>query len=448
MTEGWTLSALSPAAKRPGLPWSLRVRKKGTIRTFLVAPDRPDRAVQPPDLGRLGPGRLLDRQHVGEQDPADAGPAGAADHLPEVGGGHSDLLEGAVRQLSLVGLEQVVGAALDQQHVGSLGAAVEPQRDLVGALAGDAAVAEAKPRLEAVGPVLVLAAPRHLAVPVALQPGPPLRIGVPSRPAGRDRVSEGGDQGAGAPGRAAGVPTGHRRRRGRSRPRRTPRRRSRRGRSAISSSLPHRPRKDTARPPGHRAAARRRTACSLTGDRLPAWRGERAAGSAGGDWTGGSMRTGKWMGVRLGIAAATVALGVAVAAPAASAGTLVRFDRIQGVDSPGTPAKYDRVGILKTGPRRAPEHPRAQPRDLRQRRLLRAARQDDRLEDEGLAGLVGGAPREPARGPVGLQQGQGRQGDPAAGLRLLPRLARPIRASPSTSRRSPTPTSPTRRTGG
>ena len=66
------------------------------------------------------------------------------------------------------------------------------------------------------------------------------------------------------------------------------------------------------------------------------------------------MLTGKWMGVRLGIAAATVALGVAVAAPAASAGTLVRFDRIQGVDSPGTPAKYDRVGILKTGPRRAP----------------------------------------------------------------------------------------------
>ncbi len=66
------------------------------------------------------------------------------------------------------------------------------------------------------------------------------------------------------------------------------------------------------------------------------------------------MRTGKWMGVRLAIAAATIGLGAAVAAPAASAGSLVRFDRIQGVDSSGTPARYDKVGILKTGPRRAP----------------------------------------------------------------------------------------------
>ncbi len=66
------------------------------------------------------------------------------------------------------------------------------------------------------------------------------------------------------------------------------------------------------------------------------------------------MRKAKWMGVRLAIAAATIGLGAAVAAPAASAGSLVRFDRIQGVDSPGTPAKYDKVGILKTGPRRAP----------------------------------------------------------------------------------------------
>ncbi len=65
------------------------------------------------------------------------------------------------------------------------------------------------------------------------------------------------------------------------------------------------------------------------------------------------MRTGKWMGVRLAIAAATIGLGAAVAAPAASAGPLVRFDRIHGVDSHGTPAKYDKVGILKTGPRRA-----------------------------------------------------------------------------------------------
>jgi hypothetical protein len=66
------------------------------------------------------------------------------------------------------------------------------------------------------------------------------------------------------------------------------------------------------------------------------------------------MREGKWMGVRWAVAAASVAIGAAVLAPSASAGALVRFDRIQGVDSPGTPAKYDKVGILKTGPRRAP----------------------------------------------------------------------------------------------
>jgi pimeloyl-ACP methyl ester carboxylesterase len=45
---------------------------------------------------------------------------------------------------------------------------------------------------------------------------------------------------------------------------------------------------------------------------------------------------------------------VAVAAPAgASAKAKVRFQRIAGFHSPGTPAKYNRVGILKTGSPRA-----------------------------------------------------------------------------------------------
>lgn len=43
-----------------------------------------------------------------------------------------------------------------------------------------------------------------------------------------------------------------------------------------------------------------------------------------------------------------------VAVPAASAAPQVRFHRIAGVSAPGTPAKYDRVGILETGPKRAP----------------------------------------------------------------------------------------------
>ena len=55
--------------------------------------------------------------------------------------------------------------------------------------------------------------------------------------------------------------------------------------------------------------------------------------------------------LRRGLPAALLASLVA-AAPAA-AGPSVRFERIRGFDSAGTPAKYDRVGILKVGPRRA-----------------------------------------------------------------------------------------------
>src|SRR5688500_13918398 len=47
---------------------------------------------------------------------------------------------------------------------------------------------------------------------------------------------------------------------------------------------------------------------------------------------------------------AVLALLVAGAAPAAGA---TRFERIAGVESAGTPARYDRVGILKVGPARA-----------------------------------------------------------------------------------------------
>jgi len=46
-------------------------------------------------------------------------------------------------------------------------------------------------------------------------------------------------------------------------------------------------------------------------------------------------------------------LALFVAAAPASAEPSVRFTRIQGHAAPGTPAKYDRVGILEVGPRRA-----------------------------------------------------------------------------------------------
>ena len=51
----------------------------------------------------------------------------------------------------------------------------------------------------------------------------------------------------------------------------------------------------------------------------------------------------------VGLALAALALGAAPAAAAVD----VRFHRIQGYASPGTPAKYNKVGILEVGPKRA-----------------------------------------------------------------------------------------------
>src|ERR1019366_5392154 len=59
---------------------------------------------------------------------------------------------------------------------------------------------------------------------------------------------------------------------------------------------------------------------------------------------------------------------------------------------------------------------------LRRERLLRAAREMDRLEIEWLAGLVGRAARELARRPVGAESVQGTQGHNHTAVRLLPRL--------------------------
>jgi hypothetical protein len=53
-----------------------------------------------------------------------------------------------------------------------------------------------------------------------------------------------------------------------------------------------------------------------------------------------------------GICVATVLLGLALA-PAASAKVRVSFERLKGFDAPGTPAKYDKVGALKVGPKNA-----------------------------------------------------------------------------------------------
>jgi hypothetical protein len=53
--------------------------------------------------------------------------------------------------------------------------------------------------------------------------------------------------------------------------------------------------------------------------------------------------------------ALTIAVSLAVlAAPVSSSTARVTFERLPGFHSPGTPAKYDKVGVLKIGPQRAP----------------------------------------------------------------------------------------------
>jgi hypothetical protein len=44
---------------------------------------------------------------------------------------------------------------------------------------------------------------------------------------------------------------------------------------------------------------------------------------------------------------------VALVAPSAALGAATRFERIAGFKSPGTPAKYDKVGVLEIGPKTA-----------------------------------------------------------------------------------------------
>jgi pimeloyl-ACP methyl ester carboxylesterase len=100
----------------------------------------------------------------------------------------------------------------------------------------------------------------------------------------------------------------------------------------------------------------------------------------------------------------------------------VKFEQLQGFNAPGTPAKYNKVGVIKTGPSDAENVLVLVPGTLRQRRLLRAAGEGHRPSVEGLAGLGDRAPGELPRGSLGAEPGQERQGHPEADVRLLPRL--------------------------
>ena len=56
----------------------------------------------------------------------------------------------------------------------------------------------------------------------------------------------------------------------------------------------------------------------------------------------------------LGLIVAAVAIVVAALAPSAGAArgpkVDVKFEQLQGFNAPGTPAKYNKVGVIKTGP--------------------------------------------------------------------------------------------------
>ena len=65
------------------------------------------------------------------------------------------------------------------------------------------------------------------------------------------------------------------------------------------------------------------------------------------------MRSGSTKARRLALTITAVALACAALAPPAMAKVSVSFQRIAGVESAGTPAKYNKVGILKVGSKKA-----------------------------------------------------------------------------------------------
>src|SRR5215218_10753020 len=66
------------------------------------------------------------------------------------------------------------------------------------------------------------------------------------------------------------------------------------------------------------------------------------------------MRAMTAMARKLVLIVAAMALGVATLAPSAGAGgghaVDVKFEQLKGFNAPGTPAKYNNVGVIKTGP--------------------------------------------------------------------------------------------------
>ena len=165
----------------PHQPRAFRVLQRVVERKqwyFFLAGKRCDQLVQASDRPVCGRRSVVPRQDVGEED-AQVQLLSAPHHAPQVVGS----------AFHRAPLRDVVDSALDDENTRSGRALVEPSRDLIGALAVDAAVAEFEPRIAVRGPVLPLAA----LVERRTDPLLDARIRVPQGRPGRDGVAERGD---------------------------------------------------------------------------------------------------------------------------------------------------------------------------------------------------------------------------------------------------------------
>ena len=138
---------------------------------------------------------------------------------------------------------------------------------------------------------------------------------------------------------------------------------------------------------------------------------------------------------------------VALAARPALSDVDVRFERLDGFAAPGTPAKLNKVGVLEIGPKRAQNILVLNPGTSASAAYFAPLAKTIVAQGEGLAGVGGRAPREPARGPLGARPGEGRHRRRASSCSTTTSAGSPTRASRTTSSSSPTPTSRSRASG-
>ena len=135
---------------------------------------------------------------------------------------------------------------------------------------------------------------------------------------------------------------------------------------------------------------------------------------------------------RLKLAILLALVGALCALCAGAASGAVKFQRIAGYDDPATPDDLDRVGVLKVGPKKAPNVLVLNPGHLGERRVLRAAGEPaSSKQGDGLAGVGGRAAREPARGPLGGRPGEGGERRPASSCSTTTSATSRTRASPT-----------------